>query len=81
MAETGPDRSRALSQGRSETATRDIAGDRRTVTLKITWRRTVIAGETKPEDFIAEGEKGRTIRAHLPTPYRPMVLRISGTRS
>jgi len=29
--------------------------------LKISWRRTVIAGETKPEDFIAEDENGRTI--------------------
>ena len=28
---------------------------------KITWRRTVIASETKPEDFIAEDETGRTI--------------------
>ena len=31
------------------------------MTLKITWRRTVIAGETKHEDFIAEDENGRTI--------------------
>ena len=29
--------------------------------LKITWRRTVIAGETQPEDFPAEDENGRTI--------------------
>jgi hypothetical protein len=29
--------------------------------VKITWRRTVIAGETKPEDFIAEDENGRII--------------------
>jgi hypothetical protein len=29
--------------------------------VKITWRRTVIVGETKPEDFIAEDENGRTI--------------------
>ena len=29
--------------------------------VNITWRRTVIAGETKPEDFIAEDESGRTI--------------------
>ena len=31
------------------------------MTLKITWQRTVIAGETAPEDFIAEDENGRTI--------------------
>jgi len=30
------------------------------VTLKITWRRTVIGGKTAPEDFIAEDENGRT---------------------
>ena len=29
--------------------------------MKITWRRTVIAGEIKPEDFIGEDENGRTI--------------------
>jgi len=29
--------------------------------MKITWRRTVVAGETKREDFIAEDENGRTI--------------------
>ena len=29
--------------------------------MKITWRRTVINGETKPEDFIAEEENGLTI--------------------
>ena len=31
------------------------------MTVDITWRRTVIAGETKPEDFIAEDENGRTV--------------------
>ena len=29
--------------------------------MNITWRRTVINGETKPEDFIAEDENARTI--------------------
>ena len=29
--------------------------------MNITWRRTAINGETKPEDFIAEDENGRTI--------------------
>jgi len=33
--------------------------------MKIIWRRTLIAGETKPEDFIAEDENGRTNRLHL----------------
>ena len=39
------------------------------MTLKITWQRTVIAGETAPEDFIAEDENGRTIgRIYATTP-------------
>ena len=42
-----------------------LAGSRRVVTLKITWRRTVIAGETRPEDFIAARStvRGTTIAA------------------
>ena len=29
--------------------------------MKVTWRRTEIAGETTHEDFIAEDENGRTV--------------------